>query len=310
MTDNVGRVKVLALLGPTAVGKSALALELARRLGCDIVSCDSRQVYRGMDIGTAKPSVADRRSVTHHLVDTITPDRQWSAFDFAAEAGRVIRGLHGRGRRALVCGGTGFYFRALLEGARHTGAADGELRQQLSERVAREGPMGVFCELKAVNPAAARRLHPNDTRRVIRALEIHHATGRSAAGLNERAQPANAFDCCVVIASRPRQVLYDRINERVDAMVREGLWEEFRALRRAGYTAESPGMLCLGYRELFAVESGSMSLNEAVEAVKTHTRQYAKRQLTWFRHQCVGRWVEAGQHDTLEQILDVYGVFL
>jgi tRNA dimethylallyltransferase len=279
------RTKVAVLLGPTAVGKSALALRLADDLGLDIISCDSRQIYRGMDIGTAKPTRDEMARVKHWLVDIADPSQWYSAYEFAHDAARIIETLASDGRRALICGGTGFYFRGLSEGLGMRLASDWSLREAYEKRVREEGARTILEELRDVDAETAQRLHPNDTRRIIRALEVYHTTGVPQSELKKHSCPPGDFEFCVTVVTLPRPVLYGRIEARVERMVAEGLWKEFRGLREAGYDERSPGLQCVGYRELFEVERGTMTLQEACVRMKQNTRRYAKRQMTWFRHQ-------------------------
>lgn len=285
-------IKVPALLGPTAVGKTDVALAVAEELGLDIISCDSRQIYQYMDIGTAKPSPAQRRRVRHWLVDIVEPSQPYSAYQFAVSAAEIVRRLHSEGRQALICGGTGFYFKALTHGLGPQLPSEPELRQKYEKTLARSGPGSIFEELKAVDPETAGRIHPNDIQRIIRALNVYHSTGIPISELKRHARPPHDLEFCVTIAHLPRTMLYGRINARVDRMIDTGLWEEYRALRQRGYHRGSPGMLCVGYRELFDVEAGHLSMKEACEKIKTTTRRYAKRQITWFRHQTKGTVVD------------------
>jgi len=287
------------LLGPTACGKTAVAVRLAAHLGLDVISCDSRQVYRYMDIGTAKPEAEQLRAAKHWLIDIVDPSEYYSAFGFARDAGALIRTLHEQGRAALVCGGTGFYFRCLSEGLGPQGPADAALRERYYKKVEQQGSESIFEELEALDPQYAGRIHPSDTRRVVRALEIYHTTGNAVSDLKQHTRPPEDFEFRIVALTLPRAELYRRINDRVTGMARRGLWDEFQGLRDRGFNEESPGMLCVGYHELFDVEKGEASLPDALEKVKRNTRRYAKKQLTWLRHQlpASARFMEPGGYE-------------
>jgi tRNA dimethylallyltransferase len=280
------------LIGPTAVGKTEMALRLAEQLDLEIVSCDSRQVYRYMDIGTAKPTRAERERVRHWLVDVIEPDTKFSAYDFASRATKVIGELHRQGRQALICGGTGLYFKCLKDGMGPQTAADTAFRHEMKQKVARDGNQSIFTVLERLDPDSASRVHPNDTRRVIRALEVLHTTGIPLSRHQQRTRGPDEFAFCTIVVHLPRSQLYARIDARVERMIETGLWEEFQSLRNQGYDRDSPGMQCIGYRELFAVEQGSMRLVDAVELIKRNSRRYAKRQMAWFTNKVTGQLVD------------------
>lgn len=283
-------IPVPVILGPTAVGKTELAVRVAGALDMDIVSCDSRQIYRGMDIGTAKPTKRQRDAVRHWLIDIVDPSEVFSAYDFAERASAVLRDLAGRGRRALLCGGTNLYYTRLSEGLGPQTPADPVFRQHMRRKVTTEGEQTIFSMLRAVDPETASRVHPHDIQRVIRALEVYHTTAIPISEHLKRTRPTGEFNFGVVVVSLPRSELYARIDKRVDAMVREGLWDEYRGLCDAGYDEHSPGMNTLGYRELLDVDKGMCSFEQAVERIKRHTRQYAKKQMTWLRNKVSAVW--------------------
>lgn len=285
-------VPVAVLLGPTATGKSAIALALAREMGWEIVSCDSRQIYRGMDIGTAKPSAMERSVVRHWLFDILDPAEEYSAWRFAEEAGSIIRERAREGKRVVLCGGTGLYFNALLSGRNERASSDPEIRRELAGYAALHGSATLHSELSRVDPVTARRLHPNDTHRIIRALALFRQTGKTMSEYSQEARPPSDLIFVIVKTTMERPLLYDRINRRVDTMIAEGLWEEFLGLRSAGYDRTAPGLQSVGYKELFDVEEGAITLATAVELIKRNTRRYAKRQITWFAHQAEGVTVD------------------
>jgi tRNA dimethylallyltransferase len=275
----------LILTGPTGSGKSQLALELAERLGAEIVSMDSMALYRGMDVGTAKPTAAERRRVPHHLLDVLDPWESASVAWWLQRAAACVADVEGRGRRALVVGGTPLYLKALLCGLFDGPPADEALRQRLAGTAAAEGPEALHRRLAAVDPAAAARLHPNDVRRVIRALEVWELTGRPLSAWQTQWSgevPEGCADRCLWL-DLPRPELYARIDARVERMFADGLVDEVRALRRLPRPLSRTAARGLGYPEVLDLLDGKATAAETVGRVQTRTRQFAKRQLTWFR---------------------------
>jgi len=275
--------RALVLAGPTASGKSALALALAQRLELEIVSVDSAQVYRGMDIGTAKPTAAERARVPHHLIDILDPAQAYSAARFAADATRLIGEINQRGRLALLVGGTMLYLKALLDGLDALPEADATLRAAIDARAVAHGWPALHAELARVDPDSAARLAPHDAQRIQRALEVWQLTGRTLSQLQGRgARPRLALPL-IALEPRERAWLHARIAERFDQMLRAGLVDEVRALRARGdLRATLPSMRCVGYRQVWqALDAGDLSpLRDRGIAA---TRQLAKRQLTWLR---------------------------
>jgi tRNA dimethylallyltransferase len=274
---------VPVLLGPTASGKSAVAMALAGITPCEIISCDSRQIYRFMNIGTAKPSGEDRRQTPHRLIDIRDPSESYSASAFAADALAAIRACIRKGHLPLIVGGTGLYFESLRRGIGPLVDSDPVLRAKLMRRAAEEGSAVLHGELAVVDPEAALSIHDNDVQRIVRALTVFHQTGAQISMLRRAGCAPADLEFSVAVMMPPRALLYERINRRVDGMLRMGLWEEFIALRQRGYDESSPGLHCLGYKELFAVQRGECSLDAAADRIKMNTRRYAKRQITWFR---------------------------
>lgn len=269
---------LLVLVGPTAVGKTALSLELARRFDGEIVSADSRLFYRGLDIGTAKPAAAERAAVPHHLIDVCEPTETLSLGQYQRMAYRTIDDIHSRGRLPILAGGTGQYVWAVVEGWGIPEVAPQPALRAALERLG-DGEPGRW--LAALDPTAARRIDPRNVRRVIRALEVALVTGRPISELQRKSPPL--YDIRVVGLWRDRGSLYERIDARVDAMMAGGLLDEVRRLRDAGYGRDLPSMSGLGYRQLMAHLAGDMSLDEAVERVKYETHRFARQQATWFR---------------------------
>jgi tRNA dimethylallyltransferase len=307
----------LILTGPTACGKSALALDLAGRVGGEIVALDSMTVYRRMDVGTAKPSTAARARVPHHLIDVLDPWESLTVAWWLARAEAACAEVAARGKRPIFVGGTPFYLKALLHGLFPGPPADEELRRALEAEAARDGNAALHARLAAVDAKAAARLHPNDVRRVVRALEVHTLTGKpisdwqqnwdtaSFAESPEAAPPPAKIPG--VALELPRAVLYDRINARVEAMLDAGWLDEVRALRALPRPLSREARQALGYRELLDWLERGGDWSETVDLIRTHTRQFAKRQLTWFRHLSSLARVPADAPDAADRVLKGWG---
>ena len=277
--------KILAGVGPTASGKSALAEALAERLSGEVVSCDSMQVYRGMDIGTAKPDKHTRERVRYHLIDVADAAEDFSAVEYAAQAERAVADILSRGKLPILCGGTGLYLDAFLRGMPETPGGSEEIRQELADLAEREGNEYLHGELMRVDPESATATHPSNVRRVIRALEIYRQTGVTKSEWDRRSRELPMrYDATVLyLTFEDRELLYRRIEERVDQMIREGLLEETAALMQAGvFEASRTAAAAIGYKELIPYLRGERALDEAILDLKTATRRYAKRQITWF----------------------------
>ena len=280
-TDNIDEdmKKVIAITGPTASGKSAAALELCQAIGGEIVSCDSMQIYKGMDIGTAKPTQSEQNAVRHHMIDVVTPDVDYSCADYAEGALRCIDEIISRGRIPVICGGTGMYFERLFFAAPLASPpCDPELRALLEERTSEEN----YGELMRVDPVSAEKTHANNRKRVIRALEIYRSSGKPKSVWDaESLENKPDYDLThVTLVSENREYLYSRIDKRVDIMMEQGLENEVRGLcMRTDSTAGQ----AIGYKELMSAFAGEMSAADAVSLIKQRSRNYAKRQLTWFR---------------------------
>lgn len=277
-------IPLVSVEGPTASGKTGLAIRLAEALGAEIISADSRQIYTQMDIGTAKPTPQELAAVPHHLIGIIDPGESYNVGRFRSDALEALSGLRRRGRLPLVCGGTGLYVRGLLEGLFPLPQIPSEIRESLKARLAAEGLETLYQELKQVDPDFAAMLSPNDTQRVLRGLEVHLASGRpiSEHWREQRRDPQ--FRAFRVLLDPPREVLYARINRRMEQMLERGLLQEIQTLLDSGYTAASPGLSSLGYREFLPHLAGSASLEECAALAAQHTRNYAKRQCTWYRN--------------------------
>lgn len=285
--------RLIVLSGPTASGKSALAIHLARILPLEIVNADSLQVYRGMDIGTAKPSARERLEIPHHLIDVADPDEDFNAGRFVEQAEIAIRGIRDRGRFPLVAGGTGMYIRALLRGLDPL-PSDSGIRAVLARRWREEGGAGLFAELAVIDPDSAKAIHPSDRVRVLRALEIAGITGTSPSRLKRRwTNVEDKFRILFIALSMDRERLYRRIDARVDDMFRKGLVDEVRGLLSAGFGPGHKPMNALGYRHVLSHFSGAISLTQAAVELKRDTRRYAKRQMTWLSRETAAARIDA-----------------
>ena len=281
--------RLIAIAGPTASGKSALALRLARARNGEIVSCDSLQVYRGLDIGSAKPSAGDRAAVPHHLIDVVDPDQDFSAADYGRRARAAIADIHARGRVPLVAGGTGLYLRALLHGLFEGPGRDQRLRRRLEAIADRHGDARLHRILARVDPESGGRIEPGDRVRVVRALEVYRATGK-AIGEHHRdgAGPRAGFEWRVLVLDPGREALRAAVEKRTDAMLAAGLVEETRRLL-ARYPGARP-LAAIGYRQAAGVVRGVRDVEQARRDIVAETMRYAKRQRTWFRHQETATW--------------------
>lgn len=283
---------VLALVGPTATGKTALAFQIARLLPVEVVSADSRMVYRWMDIGTAKPTPAELQRLPHHLIDVVDPDEPYSVALYQRQALAAIARIHARGRLPLLTGGTGLYVRAVCDGLRIPAVPpDVALREALEARARAEGWQSLATELAEVDPVSASQIEPRNVRRVIRALEVYRATGTPFSQWQLR-DPV-PFDTTFIGLDLPRDLLYQRIDARVDGQVAAGLIEEVAALHRRGFAPSLPAMVGFGYRELGAFLMGQLARGEAIDQYKQATRRYARRQMTWFRPDQRIHWLDA-----------------
>uniref|UniRef100_A0A7C2EB94 tRNA dimethylallyltransferase n=1 Tax=Ammonifex degensii TaxID=42838 RepID=A0A7C2EB94_9THEO len=294
---------LLAITGPTATGKTAVGIEVALRVEGEVVSADSMMVYRGMDIGTAKPTLAERKGVPHHLIDVVDPGEDFSVATFQTLARKLIREINARGRLPILVGGTGLYIKAVLDGYRFTGGVDRELRRRLAAEAGRFGPAYLHERLRAVDPETAARLHPNDLKRIIRALEVFYRTGAPISRAAS-AETGPEYDALVYGLFLERQELYRRIEERVDAMLEAGLVEEVRRLLKGGLKRDATAMQALGYKEIAAYLAGEVTLEEAVYLLKRNTRRFAKRQLTWFRRDGRIRWLDVARYPSPERVAE------
>ncbi len=281
----VQKIPVIVIFAPTASGKTALTKKLFAPggshfiLNAEIISADSQAVYKGMDIGTAKPEPELRKILPHHLIDILTPDQQYNVSDFVNDADRACHDIYARGKTPVICGGTGFYIRNFLYGVALTPVSDLVLREQLKARITTEGNAALYKELAAIDPVSAVKIHPNDAYRICRALEVYYLSGktRSAFAIEPALRPQ--YDFTFIVLQPQRDLLYRRIEERVNQMIEQGLEKEVQSLIAAGYTKDSPGMKAIGYHEWFEYDNKEL----ICKAITHNTRKYAKKQYTYIR---------------------------
>ena len=296
---------LICIVGPTAVGKTEIAIQLAQQLDAEIVSLDSRQIYREMDIGTAKPTPNQRRAIPHHLIDCVDVDQPFSVAEYQRLADVTIAEIGERGKQPVAVGGAGLYFRSIIDGLFDGPGADAEIRTKLQREADEHGNVALHERLRQCDPEAADRVHPNNLVRVIRALEVYELTGKPISALQqqwkleESRYPFRAFGL-----DMPREVLYRRIEDRVDLMVAAGLIEEVKGLLDQGYPRNCVAMQSFGYKELIEYVHGVRTLDEAIALLKQNTRRFAKRQLTWFRKDPRIEWIDISQFASMEGIVD------
>ena len=303
---NAAKPRVVAIGGPTATGKTALSVALAKRFGGEIISADSMQIYQGLDVGTAKVTPEEMQGVPHHLVGFLAPEQAFSVADFTTLAGKTITQLTAQGKLPLVVGGTGLYITSLLNGIGFTPEkVDPAIRQELQARLQAEGSQALYAELAAVDPGYAAKVHPNNTPRVIRALELYRATGRKMSAEREAARPAeNPYrSLCLCLTCRDRTLLYQRIDTRCDRMMQSGILEEAKLVYDHRDTYRTAAQ-AIGYKEFVDALDGRCTIEEAADLVRQSSRRYAKRQLTWFRRNKAIHWLIRDTGDTGREILE------
>ena len=284
----MSKPKIVAIVGPTASGKSALAIELAKRFDGEIVGADSMQLYRYMDIGTAKPTISEQQSIPHHMIDIINPDEHFSVSHYKNRASKVIEEIHSRGKKVFLAGGSGLYVRALTRGLVDTPEGDEQLRAELKKEAETSGVEKLHDRLKLIDPQAATTIHPNNVVRVIRALEVAILSKETISNFQQNHNFEDSpYDVMLLGIDVERSLLYEKIEKRVDRMMDDGLKKEVEDLLNRGYDRELKPMRGVGYKEMCAHLLDNLSLDSAIELIKRDTRRYAKRQLTWFKKEDV-----------------------
>lgn len=296
---------LIVLTGPTASGKTALSIDLAKAIGGEIISADSMQVYRQMDIGTAKIRPEETEGIAHYLVDVLEPDEPFNVVVFQQMAKEAMTKIRENGHIPIIVGGTGFYIQAILNDIDFKENEDDGYRSHLEEIAAcGGGPEKLYEMLKEVDPESMEKIHCHNTKRVIRALEYFHQTGQKISEHNEQeAQKESPYNFAYFVLNRPREILYDRIDGRVDQMMKEGLLKEVQSLKDKGYDRSLVSMQGLGYKEILAYLDGETTLEEAIYILKRDTRHFAKRQLTWFKREREVLWLDQSQYDSQAAIL-------
>ncbi len=301
--------RLICLLGPTAVGKTEIAIQLAQCLNAEIISVDSRQIYRQMDIGTAKPTPEEKQAARHHLIDCVDISEPFSVADYQSLADTAIADIQNRGKRVLLVGGAGLYFRVIVDGLFKGPGADPALRKRLEGEVAQFGVDALHDRLRVCDPESADRIHPNNIVRVIRALEVYELTGTPMSELQQQWHPEKQrYPFIAFGLTMPRALLYRRIEQRVDVMLANGLIAEVESLLAAGYGRDTIALRSFGYKELIAYLDGDCTYLEAISQLQQNTRRFAKRQLTWFRKDTRIEWLDReSTPDIIENILGKIG---
>ncbi|MBO8177009.1 MAG: tRNA (adenosine(37)-N6)-dimethylallyltransferase MiaA [Bacillus sp. (in: Bacteria)] len=302
--------KLVVLIGPTAVGKTKLSIELAKRFNGEIISGDSMQIYKGMDIGTAKITKEEMEGIPHHLIDIKEPTESFSVAEFQTLVRDKINEIHNRHHLPMIVGGTGLYIQAVIYDYQFADSpGDENFRNQLEERIKKEGNLSLYEELKRIDPESATSIHPNNVRRVIRALEIFHTTGKTMTEYIRNQQQELLYDVVIIGLTMEREKLYERINRRVDLMMEQGLLDEVKRLYDAKIR-DVQSIQAIGYKELYEYLDGRLSLEEAVEQLKQNSRRYAKRQLTWFRNKMDVHWFDLTDEALYEKKINEISDFI
>lgn len=296
--------RLLIIVGPTAVGKTDTSIELAKRLDGEIISADSMQIYKYMDIGTAKPSKEDMKGVPHHLIDIINPDEDYSVAVFQKQAKKLINEINNKKKLPIVAGGTGLYINSIIYKMDFTSTVSNwALRNKLQEEAIEFGNEYIHNKLKEIDPQAADRIHKNNVKRVIRAIEVYYESGECIGDFSKDIELNDDYNMALIGLTRDRQELYDRINRRVDIMIENGLVDEVRGLIQKGYREDLIAFKGLGYKEIIRFLNGQCNLQEAIDTIKRDTRRYAKRQLTWFRRQNAIKWYNLSNYTSNEKLI-------
>lgn len=297
--------EILTIVGPTAAGKTKIALEIALRINGEVISADSRQIYKYLNIGTAKPTPEEQKKVKFHLIDFLEPDVNYSCGQFARDAERLIEDISNRGRRPIICGGTGLYIKALFNPLHPLPVADRALKLYLQGILKEKGLDYLYKRLLKIDPEWAKKIGPKDKQRILRGLEVYEITKKPLSVLIKQKREKARFRPRYIGITIPREELYKRINERYDRMIEDGLIDEAKNILKMGYAPDCYGLRTIGYKEIVEYLKSQCDLNEAIEKAKQHTRNFAKRQLTWFRKTMGVKWFKADEEDIIitEKIL-------
>jgi len=290
------------LVGPTAVGKTAVSLLIAKQLPIEIISADSRQIYKYLDIGTAKPESRILEKVPHHFINTLMPENYFSAGRFGEQARQCVSEIIGRKKIPLVVGGSGFYIQALVDGLSEIESVDDSVRIEVTKRWNEEGAENLYKELKQVDPPLAEKLKPKDKQRIIRGLEVYYVSGKRLSNLQKNIPQSAPFTPCMAGITAERSYLYERINQRVDVMIDQGLVEEVKGLIQMGYKKGLNALNTVGYKEVFDYLDNKISHKEMIEEIKKNSRRFAKRQMTWFRRDERIKWFKVEEYNNVEHL--------
>lgn len=298
--------KIIVIVGPTAVGKTYVSIELAKRLDAEIVSADSMQIYKGMDIGTAKINVSEMQGIKHHMIDIVSPDVNYSVSDFKTDSEKIIDEMHLNGKTSVIVGGSGLYVNSLIYDLDFGNAkSNKKLRDYYNYYHMEHGQEALYEKLQKIDPEAAAKIHKNNVKRVIRALEVYDLTGTKFSELNtDIRKPSSKYECILVGLSMDRKILYDRINHRVDKMIAQGLIDEVKDLLSKGYHENLVSMRGIGYKEIIDYLDGNVNLDEAIDILKRNTRRFAKRQYTWFLRDSNVKWFDIANTDKIDMTID------
>jgi len=297
--------KIPFIVGPTAVGKTATAIELARRLDGEIISIDSRQVYKGLDVGTAKPTLRQQQEIPHHLIDILELTEQISAGGYRELALKTVNEILSRGKLPVFVGGSGMYVKAVIQGIFLESVTDATVRQKIKSELKEKGSTALYNRLVDIDPDLAIKTHINDIKRITRALEIYEVTGKPPSEHYKTQETSPPFPYRVFVLTLEREKLYERINKRVDQMIADGLEDEVKRFLRSGLRGDMDALQTLGYQEVLVYLDEKCSFDEMVENIKRNTRRYAKRQLTWFRNQLVATWISVSEEQSIPDVAEI-----
>ncbi len=302
----VGKIPLLVIVGPTAVGKTEMSIKIAGELNGEIVSADSMQIYKYMDIGTAKVKENERKGIPHYMIDIVYPDEEFTVANYRTQSIKHIKDIHNRGKLPIVVGGTGFYINSLIYELNFARVEPNyDFRKKYLSLADKYGNNYIFDKLKKVDPKSAKKIHENDRKRVIRALEIYYETGKPRSYYDKNLRKLNdKFDLVMIGLTMERDKLYSRINKRVDVMIKEGLLDEVNMLLSMGYDKELNSMKGIGYEEIIEYFDGKLTLDAAIQLIKRNSRRFAKRQLTWFRRNNKIKWVSINNFNNLDEICE------